>query len=267
MKREGLSKLRKLTLIPQEAYTLRLPCFSGKVLLRSSNPRIISIIKGNRLLARKPGKAVVFAGTGQNALRFSVTVKKNRWSRLLSRYQKNPLVNQLIFVKYTGRTNAKVCLYQKALEGWELLLECPGYVGKEGIGKIREGDQKTPVGVFRLTRAFGIKDNPGAGMEYVKLNPYLYWCGDEQYYNQLIDIREKPHDCSGEHLIEFPPHYNYGMFTDFNRECIYDMGSAIFFHCFGPRPYTGGCVAVSEKDMIRILQKTEPGARICIYRM
>ena len=51
MKREGLSKSRKLILIPLEAYTIRLP---GKVLLKSSNPRIISIIKGNRLLARKP---------------------------------------------------------------------------------------------------------------------------------------------------------------------------------------------------------------------
>lgn len=194
-------------------------------------------------------------------------VKRDRWSRLLSRYQNDPSVHQLIFVKYTGRRNAQVFLYQKSEKGWDCILSCPGHVGKEGIGKVREGDQKTPIGVYNLPGAFGIKDNPGTAMDYVKVTPFHYLCGDEHYYNQLIDIREKPHDCQGEHLIDFVPHYNYGMFTDHNKECVYGMGSAIFFHCFGLKPYTGGCVAVSEKDMIKILQNTEPGAKLCIYPM
>ena len=195
----------------------------------------------------------------------ALLTKEDRWNRILRNYRQDSQVKQLIFVKYTGGTEALVSLYQKTSSGWDCLLSCPGYVGREGIGKIKEGDEKTPVGIFSLTSAFGIKDNPGARMDYVKIHPNLYWCGDEHAYNRLIDIRETPHECLGEHLIEFAPHYHYGFFTDFNRECVYGRGSAIFFHCSGPKPYTGGCVAVAEENMVFLLQRTEPGAKLCIF--
>lgn len=85
---------------------------------------------------------------------------------------------------------------------------------------MKEGDRKTPTGVFGFTKAFGIKDNPGAKLPYTKLNPYLYWCGDEQWYNTLVDVREIHHECSGEHLISYVPHYNYVLAIDYNPECI-----------------------------------------------
>lgn len=130
---------------------------------------------------------------------------------------------------------------------------------------MKEGDRKTPAGVFGFTKAFGIKDNPGAKLPYTKLNPYLYWCGDKQWYNTLVDVRETPHECSGEHLISYVPHYNYVLAIDYNPECIFGKGSAIFLHCTGSNPYTGGCVAVNESNMIRIMQTVDKGAKICIY--
>ncbi|SCG89977.1 Uncharacterized protein conserved in bacteria [uncultured Clostridium sp.] len=90
---------------------------------------------------------------------------------------------------------------------------------------MKEGDRKTPAGVFGFTKAFGIKDNPGAKLPYTKLNPYLYWCGDKQWYNTLVDVRETPHECSGEHLISYVPHYNYVLAIDYNPECTFGKGS------------------------------------------
>lgn len=185
---------------------------------------------------------------------------------LLTRYASDSATRQLIFVQCTGGSNAELKMYGKTDTGWDELLSCPAFIGKNGMGKAKEGDSKTPEGIFGLPIAFGIKDDPGAKIPYVKVNENLYWCGDEQYYNQLIDITEKPHACQGEHLIDYAPQYNYGMFIDYNKEGIYGEGSAIFLHCTGSKNYTAGCVAVSEKDMIKILQNAEEGTKICICK-
>lgn len=193
------------------------------------------------------------------------TWKADKWKRLLIKYRKKKRVKQLIFVKHTGGSNAQVYLYNKTAEGWNCILECSAYVGRYGIGKRREGDNRTPAGIFSLTCGYGIKKNPGAKLPYIHLNKYLYWCGDREYYNRLIDIRKYPHSCHGEHLISHVPEYNYGMFLDYNKNCIYQKGSAIFLHCTGEKNYTGGCIAVKEAAMIKILRNVEEGARICIY--
>ena len=193
------------------------------------------------------------------------TLKQDKWNQLLETYENDSSVNQLIFVQYQGGSNAQVILYEKQNGSWKEDFSCQGYVGGNGIDKVKEGDRKTPTGVFGFTKAFGIKDNPGAKLPYTKLNPYLYWCGDEQWYNTLVDVRETPHECSGEHLISYVPHYNYVLAIDYNPECIFGKGSAIFLHCTGSNPYTGGCVAVSESNMIRIMQTVDKGAKICIY--
>lgn len=40
-------------------------------------------------------------------------VKKNRWTRLIQKYEKSEKVNQLIFVKYKGKSKADIILYKK----------------------------------------------------------------------------------------------------------------------------------------------------------
>ena len=42
--------------------------------------------------------------------------------------------------------------------------------------------------------------------------------------------------------------------------------SAIFLHCTGSNPYTAGCIAVSQKNMLKIIRAAQPGAKICIYK-
>ena len=177
-------------------------------------------------------------------------VKKDKWTMLLQKYEKSKKVKQLIFVKYKGKSKANTCA---------------GYVGKNGIAKKREGDKKTPTGTYGFTKAFGIKKNPRSKIKYIKLNKYHYWSGDRRYYNQMIDIRKVKASRSGEHLIDYKPHYNYALAIDYNKNCVYKKGSAIFLHCTGSNPYTGGCVAVKQKYMKKIMQTVDKNAKICIY--
>lgn len=202
---------------------------------------------------------IIFTGT-------VITVSaQNRWTSLLNQYQNHENVHQMIFVKYKGKSKAEVILYTKQHTKWKKKLSCTGYVGKKGINKKKEGDKKTPTGTHHITGAFGIKKDPGAKIKYQKVNKYLYWCTDKKYYNRLIDIRIQKHKCHGEHLIKYKPHYNYGLFLDYNKSGKYKKGSAIFMHCKGKNNYTAGCIAVSQKNMIKIIKTIEDGTLICIY--
>lgn len=256
---------KKKTLKSGQSFTIKV---KGKRITRwkSSDPSVASVSGNGKVTARGAGKAVISGTIGVSSLKCTVYVKAGRWDKLLNKYAGNDDVRQLVFVKYTGGSKAKVEMYKKTENKWKLFLECQGYVGKKGIGKTKEGDKKTPTGVFNLTYAFGIKDNPGTSMPYTNVNKYLYWCSDKKYYNQLIDIREKPHKCNGEHLLDYVPQYNYGIVLDYNSKCTYKKGSAIFLHCKGKASYTAGCIAVSQKNMVKIMKNIEPGAKICIYK-
>ena len=155
-------------------------------------------------------------------------VKKNRWTRLIQKYEKSEKVNQLIFVKYKGKSKADIILYKKANGKFKKVFACAGYVGKNGINKKREGDKKTPTGTYGFTKAFGIKSNPGSKIKYIKLNSYLYWSADRKYYNQMIDIRKVKASHAGEHLIRYRPHYNYALAIDYNKKCIYKKRGSYF---------------------------------------
>ena len=188
------------------------------------------------------------------------------------KYLNDDSVKQIITVQAAEGSNAVIKLFEKTAENgkniWTETLECPGIIGLEGLGKTKEGDNKTPIGDFGITTAFGIKENPGTSIPYIEADENTYCCGDENFYNQMIDISEHPHDCSdGEHIIDYSPEYNYGIFLDYNKDGTPGLGSAIFFHCAGANTYTGGCIAVSEENMITILRALDANARIIIDYM
>ena len=74
------------------------------------------------------------------------------------------------------------------------------------------------------------------------------------------------HKCTeGEQMYYYSPEYNYGLETDYNSSNEPGKGSAIFIHCIGTKPYTGGCVAISEENMVKLLQIMPPGTIVTIY--
>lgn len=183
-------------------------------------------------------------------------------------YRNDPAVRQLIIVQAVHSGEAQLLLYEKSeVEGssvWTETLRCEALIGVNGLGKTKEGDGKTPVGDFGILTAFGIKPDPGTALPYLQVDENTYCCGDAAYYNQLIDAKALHHDCTGEHLIDYSPEYNYGIFLDYNKERTPGKGSAIFLHGMGAKPYTAGCVAVSEENMVTILKSLQSGARLII---
>lgn len=220
---------------------------------------------------------------------------KTRWQDIKKDYL-NTKTDRLIFVKYKSGSKAVVEMWKKVPQNvkipsenvdtdevtvqskeadyrvkyeWKKIVSCNAYVGENGLNKKRQGDRKTPVGIYNITMAFGRKKSPGtSGISYKKLNKYHYWSAEKATYNRFIDVRKLGRRyMQGEHLIDYNPWYNYALALDYNKKCVYLKGSGIFLHCTGKgRTYTMGCIAVSEKNMKKIVKNTTKHTKICIYK-
>ena len=198
----------------------------------------------------------------------SATAPEPANEALLQKYSSDAAIDQILCIRQREGYNTQVTLYQKDSEAkWQVILDCGAFGGRNGFGKEREGDEKVPVGDFGILTAFGIKDNPGTALPYLKLNEYHYCSGNPEYYNQIVDEREvvTAEEMCGEHLIECDPEYTYAIFYDYNIEHIVGKGSALFIHCKGAKIYTAGCIALDEADMVTLLRKIKKNARILIY--
>lgn len=178
--------------------------------------------------------------------------------------------NQIFVVAQIGeKTTAWISMHVKDPKGeWQQIMTTPGFIGKNGLGKEREGDNKTPVGVFKFDFALGIAPDPNCLIPYVQVDNNHYWSGDANYkYNQLVDIRDYPalDTENSEHLVEYNPHYTYVLNISYNAECTPALGSAIFLHCFGPaKAWTGGCVSIPTEKMKFVMQNVTPECVVVI---
>ena len=189
-------------------------------------------------------------------------------STIISKYNIADSVKQVLYVNCTGGSDGHLWLVEKDATGeWAVKRDAQCYIGKNGTGKTKEGDGKTPLGVFQVRTAFGIKDNPGTKLDYVKITDDIYCCGCEKFYNQLISATATGHKCdAGEHMIKYTREYNYGMFIDYNKDNVFGLGSAIFVHCTGASKHTAGCVAMPEADMKYVLEQAQPGILVVINK-
>ena len=164
-----------------------------------------------------------------------------------------------------GDFHANLTIYEAKNGNYESIFNCPAVVGKNGPGK------QSPLGTWAIGEAYGINDDPGCGVPYTKVDDDMYWCAtgsNSKKYNTLIKRSNDPDaDYSeDEHLIDYPVVYNYLLDLGYNRAGAPYAGNAIFLHCWrGPDSPTGGCVAVSEESMIKILQTIKPGTSVTIY--
>lgn len=190
----------------------------------------------------------------------------------LFKLRNDETVKQVLFIRCEegSKAHAQYLVKNTTEDGntaWKIARECDAFIGLNGPGKTKEGDTKTPLGVFGVRGAFGIKSNPGTKLAYTKITPDTYACGCEKYYNRIIDAKVTGHKCTeGEQMYYYSPEYNYGLQTDYNPNNEPGKGSAIFIHCIGMKPYTGGCVAIPEDDMRYIIQDADPTIRIIIQK-
>jgi L,D-peptidoglycan transpeptidase YkuD (ErfK/YbiS/YcfS/YnhG family) len=145
----------------------------------------------------------------------------------------------------------------------------PTAIGRSGIGREKiEGDGKTPSGTFRLLSVLYRPDRgpkPLTALPVSPLGPDLGWCDDpdDRSYNRPVRL---PYRGRHERLWRDDHRYDIVVVLDFNfARPRPGGGSAIFIHVAGPGlTPTEGCIALSERDLRRLLGRVGPRTRFAV---
>ena len=138
-------------------------------------------------------------------------------------------------------------------------------VSPEGPHK-REGDGKSPAGIFPLDTLFGfapLDSMPGLRLPYVQLLSTTDCVDDtgSSHYNTVVDraLITQVDWKSAEHMREVGQ-YAVGVIVGYNTtRPVKGRGSCIFLHIWsGPGSYTAGCTAFPEAKVRAIMGWLDP---------
>ena len=131
-------------------------------------------------------------------------------------------------------------------------------VGKKGISSLkREGDKKTPKGMYSLGPIYYRKDrlsNFRSKLQKIKIKKNMGWCDDvtSKFYNKLIKVNKK---IKHEKLFLKNESYDLLIPIQYNTtKPKKDKGSAIFLHITNNYKKTLGCIALKKKDLLILLK-------------
>ena len=155
---------------------------------------------------------------------------------------------------------AKVYVLERKSQGWRMAFRpMKAVVGRNGVapeGEKREGDGRTPSGIFSLNRSFGYATQIETGLDYAQVTKDDLWIDDPEsaQYNQWVKAPTKAK--SYEFLHRKDKLYKLAAVIEYNTAPIVrGNGSAIFLHIWrGRNQSTSGCVALKERDVRRILK-------------
>jgi L,D-peptidoglycan transpeptidase YkuD (ErfK/YbiS/YcfS/YnhG family) len=162
---------------------------------------------------------------------------------------------------------ATLSVWQKQGSSWHRVLFVSAVIGRNGLapaGAKKEGDGKTPSGIYLLGPAFGYASSIDTGLLYRQATDIDFWVDDvrSMQYNQWV--RGTPAASSFERMKRADDLYQYGIVIGYNTHPVINgAGSAIFMHVW--RRYdssTAGCVALNQRYLRKILrwldQKYQP---------
>ena len=145
----------------------------------------------------------------------------------------------------------------------------PCALGKNGIKKkIKEGDNITPKGKFKLTKIYYRQDKIKkikSPIKKIKIKKNMGWCDDPKsnFYNQQIKL---PTKSGHEKLYRNDNLYDLIVVLNYNIDpIIKNKGSAIFLH-IAKKSYqkTKGCIALKREHLIEIISKIKKNTKIKI---
>jgi L,D-peptidoglycan transpeptidase YkuD (ErfK/YbiS/YcfS/YnhG family) len=141
-----------------------------------------------------------------------------------------------------------------------------GHVGRNGVSHSkREGDLKTPAGVFPLRGGFGAYGNPGLRTgSWFTVDSQDVWVDDpgSTLYNSHQRKPAAGRWGSAENLLNTPA-YNYAQVIGYNESRTPGRGSAIFLHV-DTGGGTAGCVSVPTRSLLSVLRWQRAGAVMVI---
>jgi L,D-peptidoglycan transpeptidase YkuD (ErfK/YbiS/YcfS/YnhG family) len=159
---------------------------------------------------------------------------------------------------------ATLQLWQRSKEqDWECIENMDCVIGRGGLTKEKkEGDGKTPTGLYAIGTAFGTDPPPPCEWPYRLTGPHDYWIDDPHSpdYNRWVVYEGDPDSRWKSYERLTNPLYNRALVIRYNEDpVIAGKGSAIFFHRWaGPDQPSAGCVTVSEEQVLRVLCWLKP---------
>jgi L,D-peptidoglycan transpeptidase YkuD (ErfK/YbiS/YcfS/YnhG family) len=175
---------------------------------------------------------------------------------------------QLIFATNRDSSSALVTIHvlERNNRVWQLVPPAfAGSIGKMGYAAIdnkREGDGKSPSGIFPLGIAFGYDPSVVTKMPYRQATEDDFWVDDvnSEDYNKWV--RGTPNATSWEKMKRNDDQYKYGVVIEYNMSPIVKgKGSAIFLHVWKDRGPTLGCVSMPEEMVLKILGWLDPAKK------
>lgn len=174
-----------------------------------------------------------------------------------------------------GEIQGRIYCFEKHKKKWLLQFSNPIVVGSKGLGLgvgvvpvsiknvpiKKEGDNKSPAGIFTIGTAFGYAGYQEAKWiknHYVKASDTLI-CVDDAHsanYNRLVQRDTAKNDYkSHEEMHLKADYYKWGLFINHNSDKITPgAGSCIFMHIWGnSKEGTAGCTAMKEQNILRVL--------------
>ena len=142
-------------------------------------------------------------------------------------------------------------------------------IGKNGSTKNKkEGDKKTPKGVFEIENLYFRKDRkkkPSTSLNCIEIKKDMGWCNDVNFpkkYNKILKIKKK---IKHEKLKRKDYKYDYLIPIKYNfKNPIIGLGSCIFIHLTNNYKATAGCIALKEKDFLIMLKLIKKKTKIKI---
>jgi L,D-peptidoglycan transpeptidase YkuD (ErfK/YbiS/YcfS/YnhG family) len=168
---------------------------------------------------------------------------------------------QAILVNNTDSSSVRVIIYtlERGPDGWRVVSgPIKGNIGWNGfaaLGMKREGDGKTPGGIYPLGIVFGYAPSMDTRMPYRQATRDDFWVDDvnSPFYNRWVTGNVGA--ASVDKMRRDDDLYKYGIVIEYNTNpVIKGYGSAIFFHIWRREGVpTAGCVSMAEEDMVKLI--------------
>ncbi len=176
---------------------------------------------------------------------------------------------------------AKMYCFEKKDSSWNFVFSSPVVIGKKGMAwgiglhapatpEKREGDMKTPAGIFTFGSVFGKEASPSILKPYIETHSALEAIDDphSRYYNQIVDALNVIKDwTSSESMVH--ELYKWGIVVEHNAcPAAAHKGSCIFFHLWRSEGEgTAGCTAMQEVNLKELINWLDPEKRPLLIQL
>lgn len=175
----------------------------------------------------------------------------------LNTLQVDRAIGQVIIVQAQQGIHAQLNACERRAQQWRPLFRqaIPVVIGKQGIalqGQKKEGDKKTPLGLYSIEWTFGTKAL-ALKMDYRYITAEDKFVDDPQSAQYNTWVHGVTSAKSYERMNIAP--YELGAVINYNMNpTVPGAGSAIFIHLWdSPLEGTAGCIAMSKQHLLSIM--------------